>query len=71
MAEHLLRGVIGVVAVALAARVGARNDIAHVAASLALGVTALIALRGCPICWTTGLIGMIARRRAGESQVTP
>jgi hypothetical protein len=24
-------------------------------ASLALGVAALVALRGCPVCWTIGL----------------
>lgn len=70
MTEHLVRGAIGIAAVALAIRLGARYDTVAMAASLAFGIVALIALRGCPVCWTTGLIGMIAERR-GRARAAP
>ncbi len=31
--------------------------------SLGAGVVALVALRGCPMCWTLGLVETLSRRR--------
>ena len=41
---------------------------AHPWVSLAAGVTALVALRGCPVCWSIGLIetASIAMRKGGH-----
>jgi hypothetical protein len=36
----------------------------HAWASLAAGVAALVALRGCPICWSIGLVETISTRKA-------
>jgi hypothetical protein len=51
LTEHLLRGAIGAGALVWAISIAAE----HPVASLALGVITLIALRGCPVCWTIGL----------------
>lgn len=60
--EHILRGIIGVFAIIFAIKIGNTSGAQAVIASLALGVAALFALRGCPICWTTGLVEMIVAR---------
>ena len=52
---HILRGVIGFCALALAILLARDADTARVHASVALAIVALIALRGCPVCWTIGL----------------
>jgi uncharacterized membrane protein YedE/YeeE len=36
---------------------------AHPWASLSAGVAALVALRGCPMCWTVGLVETLAQGR--------
>jgi hypothetical protein len=66
--EHLLRGAAGliaaVLAIALLAIVGP--------ASLALLAVSALAWRGCPTCWTVGLLGTLAddraRRRCGPAR---
>ena len=50
LVEHLLRGVLGVGALALAIEVADQPLL-----SLLLGVAMLVAFKGCPICWTIGL----------------
>ena len=55
--EHLLRGVLGVAAVTYAIHIAG----SHSVLSLGLGICALVAFRGCPLCWTTGLIEMSHR----------
>ena len=52
---HILRGVIGFCALALAILLALNADTASVLASVTLAIVALIALRGCPVCWTIGL----------------
>jgi len=57
---HILRGVIGLSALALAILLARHADTARVhasvtLASVTLAIVALIALRGCPVCWTIGL----------------
>ena len=63
---HLARGTIGLSALATAVALGP----VHPVIALALVPIALVALRGCPTCWTIGLIQTLAvrlgaRRRTG------
>ena len=58
LAEHLARGAVGGGALTLAIGIAP----AHPWIALALMPVALIAFRGCPICWTTGLIETLAYR---------
>ena len=48
---HLVRGAIAALLLSLAVL----GEGSHPLASLAAGVAALVALRGCPVCWTIGL----------------
>ena len=57
---HLLRGVTGFVAVYWALM----HQSAPVLAVLAVGV-ALVMFRGCPVCWTVGLMETIAGKLRG------
>ena len=57
--EHLARGLIGFGAVALAVYIGLKPGLGFAVVSLGLGAAALVALRGCPICWTIGLVETI------------
>jgi hypothetical protein len=67
LAGHLLRGALGVVALAAAISMGPESA----AASLALGGVALLAFRGCPLCWTVGLFEtVVARLKKGQSGAT-
>jgi len=61
LSEHLLRGAVGAGALVWAIRIGADLPLA----SLALGLVTLIALRGCPVCWTVGLVETASRSVAG------
>jgi hypothetical protein len=60
VAEHVLRGVLGLSAAALAI---ALVTVVGPIALLLLGVT-IIAWRGCPTCWAVGLSGTLGDRRA-------
>ena len=48
--EHILRGLTGLVALAAAIWLGHVPGTAALVGSLGLGLVALVALRGCPIC---------------------
>ncbi|MFQ6226593.1 hypothetical protein [Nocardia sp. NPDC002869] len=62
-AEHMVRGVVG-----FGALVGAVALIPVVGPiSLVLLPVGLIALRGCPMCWTIGLVQTISRGRLQRS----
>lgn len=50
--EHLLRGLIGAVSLWWAIEISGMHPIG----SVALGLVTLAALRGCPLCWTMGLL---------------
>jgi len=52
LAEHILRGVVGLVALQQAMALSATQPLQ----SLVLAGTALLAFRGCPVCWTIGLV---------------
>ncbi len=56
--EHVLRGVLGVVAILVAIKLGDTNPIA----SVGLGLLALVSFRGCPMCWVTGMVGTLQQR---------
>jgi hypothetical protein len=51
LSEHILRGAIGIAALGYALAIAET----HPWGSLASGALALLAFRGCPICWTIGL----------------
>jgi hypothetical protein len=52
LVEHLARGVIGICALNYAISISEQHSIY----SLALAVVSLLAFRGCPTCWTIGLV---------------
>jgi hypothetical protein len=58
--EHLLRGAVGLIAAALAVVLVAVVG----PVSLALLPVTAVAWRGCPTCWTVGLLGTLADDRA-------
>jgi hypothetical protein len=62
IAEHLARGVVGIGAVVAAVLLAPTHPIL---ALLAVPI-ALIALRGCPTCWTIGLLQTVAAYVAGK-----
>lgn len=64
IAEHVLRGVIGIGAIWLAIDLSASPWL-----SLGLGVVALLAFRGCPMCWTIGLVQTIQSRIAASRSI--
>ncbi|CAB4712751.1 MAG: hypothetical protein F2667_08150 [Actinobacteria bacterium] len=55
---HVVRGLIGLVLVVAAFALAAQT-----AWALLLAVPGVIAWRGCPTCWTLGLIATISRGR--------
>ncbi|MEH2566951.1 hypothetical protein [Bradyrhizobium sp. AZCC 2289] len=57
--EHSLRGFVGIGALWYAVTIAA----IHPWGSLALGALALLAFRGCPMCWTVGLVETASQRR--------
>jgi hypothetical protein len=56
--EHGLRGAVGIAALWYAVTIAA----IHPLGSLALGVLALLAFRGCPVCWAIGLVETASQR---------
>jgi hypothetical protein len=62
--EHVLRGAVGVGALWIAVAIAAD----HPWGSLALGALALLAFRGCPICWTLGLFETVRQQWRGQTR---
>ncbi|SDR79959.1 hypothetical protein SAMN04488570_0421 [Nocardioides scoriae] len=60
VAEHVVRGVVGLVLVVLALAYAGTT-----AWALLLVVPAVVAWRGCPTCWALGLAATLSRGRAG------
>ena len=60
--EHGLRGLVGIGTLWYAVTIAAT----HPLGSLALGALALLAFRGCPICWTIGLLETASHRWRGQ-----
>ena len=59
LGAHLMRG--AAVAALLACAIV--HHTAHPWLSLGAGVAALVALRGCPMCWTVGLVETLSQGR--------
>ncbi len=57
--RHLLRGAVG--AALLAWAVGSAS--VHPILAITTSLSALVALRGCPLCWTIGLVETVIHRR--------
>lgn len=60
--EHLARGVLGIGALALAISLPSL----HVGWALLLVALGLVALRGCPLCWTLGLVQTVQAKLHGR-----
>ena len=60
LVEHIARGVIGISAFVTAMVVA----VDHPFIAVACVAIALVALRGCPTCWTIGLIQALMGRRS-------
>lgn len=58
--EHLVRGLVAAALVFLAIWLLSAPDLWRVVVAVPSLVTALILMRGCPMCWLTGLMGTIA-----------
>lgn len=59
LSGHLIRGAVAFTL--LYAAIGQQH--AHPNWSVLAGLLALVAMRGCPACWTIGLVGTILRRQ--------
>ena len=57
-------GIRGAVAIALL-YLAIEQQHSHPVASLLAGLLALVAMRGCPVCWTIGLAETIRQRHGG------
>ena len=57
LGAHLMRGAAAAALLAWAIV----HQTAHPWLSLGAGVAALVALRGCPMCWTVGLVETLSR----------
>jgi len=67
LGAHLVRGAAAAVLLAWAIV----HQTAHPWLTLGAGIAALVALRGCPMCWTVGLIETLShRRRASTAERT-
>ncbi len=53
--RHILRGLIGLAAIVAAIVLMRRGDAMSIIGAALLVIGALIAWRGCPLCWLTGL----------------
>jgi hypothetical protein len=58
IAAHLMRGVIAAALIAWALQ----HQSSDPAFAVAAGVVAVVAMRGCPLCWTVGLVETIGER---------
>jgi hypothetical protein len=60
--EHFVRGALGLAAWTVAFRLLAIPSTVSLLSAALLGLAALVIMRGCPTCWTMGLINTIFRR---------
>ncbi len=54
--EHFVRGAIGIGAYYTAGKLLALPSMISLVAAVALGIASLVIMRGCPVCWTIGLM---------------
>jgi hypothetical protein len=53
--RHIVRGLIGLAAIVAAIFLTRRGDVMSMVGAALLVIVALIAWRGCPLCWLTGM----------------
>ena len=58
LSAHIARGIIAAALIIWAFS----HQSSHPGIAVAAGVVAFFAMRGCPMCWTLGLIATIAQR---------
>jgi hypothetical protein len=63
LGAHLMRGAAAAALFAWAVV----HQTAHPWLSLGAGGAALVALRGCPMCWTVGLVETLSQGRGGST----
>jgi hypothetical protein len=56
--RHLLRGAAGIALVVVAFAAASTSPVLAIAA----GTFAVVAFRGCPMCWSVGLVETVANR---------
>lgn len=61
--EHLVRGIVGIGAFVASGPLA----VTHPWLALALIPVAFVALRGCPMCWTVGLVQTVLARAQRKS----
>ena len=72
LVEHLARGLAAVLAIMTAATVPAIAPAwISMPAIVLLGGSALVLLRGCPMCWTIGLVETLSGRRPSCATCAP
>jgi hypothetical protein len=66
--QHLLRGVVGGIAFVVAVPLFFLGEgwLAMTGAAV-FGLVAVLALRGCPLCWTVGLVETVVHRWRGRT----
>jgi hypothetical protein len=66
--QHLLRGLVGGIAFVIAVPLFFLGEgwLAMTGAAV-FGVVAVLALRGCPLCWTVGLVETVIHRLGGRT----
>ncbi|MBP7648619.1 MAG: hypothetical protein KA085_17190 [Phenylobacterium sp.] len=69
--EHLVRGAVGLAGVSAAIVLAPVPGPGPIAASVVLVIIALIALRGCPVCWTVGLVQTLWQQVGQNRQTRP
>ena len=65
--EHLARGLVGFATLAAAVILARTPGAGPAAGSAILALLALFALRGCPVCWTVGLVETLQTVRRARS----
>lgn len=64
LSEHVARGTAAALAIAAAILVPAwMPSWTSTPAAILLGVCAIVLLRGCPMCWAIGVVGILRQRR--------
>lgn len=58
LVAHLVRGGVAIALLAWAVT----HEGSHPAFALSAGIAAMVAFRGCPICWGVGLVETIAQK---------
>ncbi len=65
--EHLARGAVGFGTLAAAVILARTPGLGPAVGSAALALQALLVLRGCPACWTVGLVETLQKVRHGRA----